>query len=180
MTERQTNAQTLQGLTSVRTGLVLLASSALSSVTSFTVDNVFKPQFTSFLFVMHTTGATGSVTLQFRVGGVTTATSYARQELFAGSTSVSASRSSAQTNFSFQNISVGGVVADILRPNLAEQTTILARGLGHASFDTTQPEISIQHGGQTAGTIFDGLIVTAQFANTLIGRYYIFGYRGNG
>ncbi len=180
MTERLTDARTLDGLTNSRTGLILLSSAALSSATSFTVDNVFKPQFSSFLFVIHTSGNTGAVTMQFRAGGSTTATGYARQELFAGSTSVTASRSSSQTSFSFQNLSVGGVVVDILKPNVATPTSVIARGLGHGSFDPAQPEISLQFGGQVDATAFDGLIATSQFANALTGRYYIFGYRGNG
>jgi hypothetical protein len=180
MSERLVSSRTLNGVREGRTGQVLLASAAMSSVTTVTLDNVFSPQYQAFQILIRNEGSSGTVTMQLRTGGVSATSNYNRQETVSSSTTLAAARTTGQPSILIGAFGSTASHANIhlFSPNLATSTVVEVRSSHGASFDIAQPLLYDILTFHTTATAYDGFILTATNANSLIGRYWVYGLAG--
>ena len=168
------------GTSHVNPAMVLLASAELSSVTSFTLDNVFSANYQVFQILIRNTGNSAAVTIQLRVGGVAATTNYNRQETDTGGTTMTIARTTGQPSIYIGAFGSAASHANIMlySPNQATPTIADARSSHGASYDIAQPKMVDVLTFHTTSTAYDGFAVTAANANTLIGRYWVYGLVG--
>ena len=161
-------------------GLVCVkAETAFSAVSSFTADNVFTSSYSNYKMIMNFTAtSSGSVTTQFRVGGVAAATNYNFQYLAAVSASISGARSAAQTSFRIGYGSNGsflqGLWLELTGPQLAQATSLYSN-LANCDASFATPDFYNFYGNHSTATAYDGLAVSIS-SGTMTGTYAIYGY----
>ena len=160
-------------------GLVCVkAETAFSAATSVTADNVFTSSYTTYqIRLRFLTSTSNAVLMKFRIGGVSTSTNYNFQDFYASNTTLSTSRSTAQTSGKIGTDSqgiIGQAVIDIFGPQLAAETSytsIISVGQGAYTSTTGQQFF----GNQSASTQFDGIEILVA-TGTMTGSYTIYGY----
>jgi len=160
-------------------GLVCVkAETAFTGSTSIVADNVFTSSYTNYVLLFSTI-ATGGATLslRLRVGGVSAATNYHFQTLYAASTTVTASRLTAQTSLQFGYatgafISTNQVV--FYGPQVASPTVVYNQHNHNGGSSYTAPELQSISGSHSTATSYDGLEILS--TSGLTGTYAIYGY----
>ena len=160
-------------------GLVCVkAETAFSAVSNTFADGVFTSAYTYYRVLVRFTTTAADLGMQFRVGGVDTATDYNVQQLRAASTTVSGVRATSQTSaiiadnsggsfFSFCTIDISGV-------QLAEPTVFVALNQKSGGAYTSNA-VENRFGNQSASTAFDGIKFLVG-SGTTTGSYTIYGY----
>jgi hypothetical protein len=155
---------------------VVKASTAFTTATTITADNVFTSSYTSYLMYLDINWvAGGSLSLQFRASGSTTATGYNVAKLEAAaavSSSTSTSQTSGFVGEGSINFRSSGWVK-IIGPQLAQPTMFYAEWLRNQGAYTS-PNIQMTYGNQSDSTQFDGIILTGS-TNGMTGTYAIYG-----
>jgi len=160
-------------------GLVCVkAETAFSAVASFTADNVFTSTYTNYFLSLRYTSSAAAPFMQFQVGGVAAATNYNYQLISAESTTVAASRATAQTSALIAGDSGGDfksfAYVNISGPQLAEPTDYISKNIRNAT-GYTSPIILDTHGNHSTATAYDGIKVLVS-SGTMTGTYAIYGY----
>jgi hypothetical protein len=157
-------------------GLVCVkAQTAVSGVTAFNVDGVFTSDFTNYVINLNLAAAAGTgFNLGLRVGGVTTATDYAAQNLSANNTTIGGGRATAQTSLELPNLRTApsGISIQLFSPQLAQYTTGTWNGM-----DIVSPSAFVSYvywGMQYSSTQFDGFRLTT--TSNMSGSYSVYGY----
>jgi hypothetical protein len=165
------------GPTTVSSGLtVVKAETAFTTATTITADNVFTSSYTSYLMYLDINWvAGGTLSLQFRASGSTTATGYNVAKLEAAasvSSSVATSQTSGFVGEGSINFRSSGWIK-IIGPQLAQPTMFYSEWIRNQGAYTS-PNIQMTYGNQSASTQFDGIILTGS-TNGLTGTYAIYG-----
>jgi len=160
-------------------GLVCVkAETAFSAVASFTADNVFTSSYTNYFLTLRYTSSASAPLMQFAVGGVAAATNYNYQLISADSTTVAASRSTAQTSALIAGDSGGDfksfAYVNISGPQLAEPTDYISKSLRNSGAYTSPIILDIA-GNHSTATAYDGIKVLVS-SGTMTGTYAIYGY----
>jgi len=160
-------------------GLVRIAGATFSAVSSITVDNIFSATYTSYKVIFnYFTSSTGSVTAQFRVGGVAAATNYNAQDFTASSTTLSGSRSTGNTSFLFAPEVNGSFYSlaewSLVGVALAQPTNMIS-AMNRNNGSYANPTAIIFNYVHTTATAYDGIAWTAA-SGTMTGSYQIYGY----
>jgi len=163
----------------VAPGLVRITGATFSAVSSITVDNCFSATYTSYKVIFnYFTSSTGSVTAQFRVGGVAAATNYNAQDFTASSTSLSGSRSTGNTSFLFAPEVNGSFYSlaewSLVGVALAQPTNMIS-AMNRNNGSYANPTAIIFNYVHTTATAYDGIAWTAA-SGTMTGSYQIYGY----
>ena len=152
-------------------GLTLINTTSFSAVAAQNVDSVFSSTYENYRIIIRAVHASGSIKMQGRVSGTTIATDYGYQRLIADNTSVTAARSSAQSDwFIAEDFTDKSQIAiELGGPNVAEKTTgfvTQGRGLNTANI------ISLIHGLTSQ---FDGIRIYPT-SGTMTGTVSVYGY----
>jgi len=154
------------------------AETAFSAVASVTADNVFTSAYTNYRMIVRYQNNSGLLSFQLRAATVDAATNYNIQLLSAGSTTVSASRSTSQTSATIGSNSGGAFwslsVVDISGPQLAEPTVYQSANTRNDGAYTTNVIIHY-YGNHSDATAYDGIKLLGTTAN-ITGSYTIYGY----
>jgi len=165
-------AAAASGLTCVK------AETAFSAVANFTADNVFTSSYTNYFLTLRYTSSASAPLMQFAVGGVAAATNYNYQLISADSTTVAASRSTAQTSALIAGDSGGDfksfAYVNISGPQLAEPTDYISKSLRNSGAYTSPIILDIA-GNHSTATAYDGIKVLVS-SGTMTGTYAIYGY----
>jgi hypothetical protein len=153
----------------------LVGSASFSGQSSVALDNIFSSQFRSYEFVFTNTNTTNaSLFLQLRSGSTTiSSTTYRRQQLYVGSTTVNAARSINQSNWFVAAINdeQNMVRGEIVNPFVAERT------MGIVTCWETKFDQMITNAIQNSNaTSYDGLIFTND-GGTMTGNVRVYGRR---
>lgn len=161
-------------------GLVPTKSqTTFTAVNSVAVNNAFSATYDKYLILVRwSNSSTGELLLQFSVGGVAAATNYNYQLLEISSTTVAASRSTAQTSvragFS-TNTQTSFIAITVDGPFLAEQTNYWCETAMTQTANTTVLA-NRTSGNHTTATSYDGFVLITTAAQTITGNYSVYGY----
>jgi hypothetical protein len=164
-------------------GLQLLTSTAVSSASSVTVDNVFSANYNNYLISYEgTTSALTNLTFKYRTsGGVdTTDTTYGSISLGVTSANVTVNRTVASSQ-AFGYFGSGGDVATIVtgifsRPFLAVPATTFSQiTLRHSTVEIEQTNWSSAHNQSTS---YAGIKISTG-SGTMTGNLRIYGLRNS-
>jgi hypothetical protein len=163
----------------VTPGLVCVqAETAFTTASTVTADNVFTSSYTNYRMIVRFQGTTGSdLLMQFRAGGVDTATNYNYQSFTSNSTTNTGAVASSQTTIPIAQNSTGVislVTLEISGPQLAAPTFTQSLN-ARQSTAYTGPNIAMFFGNQSASTQFDGFKFSGT-SGTFTGTYTIYGY----
>ena len=159
------------GVAASSSGLTqIVAETAFTGVTTITADNVFTSTYSNYLILWRATSGSGAMTLQYRVGGVTTTTSYQRQMFISSSTTNTGERASDAVIGETSNNAAFAIT--VYGPQIAAETLATSLGMRNASSNITVDTVAHK---QTASTQFDGFILTIGSAST--GYYSVYGYK---
>jgi hypothetical protein len=161
-------------------GMVLLASATLSAATSFTIDNVFSSQYRFYRLMLNSTLNSANITCQLRSSGTTRVNDYNYQYITASGTTVAAVRGTGQASL-WMGVFGGGFGALdclIVNPASAVRTSFISQTIFGASFSDVNVEVMTFAGNHNVQFAYDGIIVSAQNANTLTGAYSLYGLAG--
>ena len=164
-------------------GLILVkAETSFSEASTVTANDVFTSTYTNYRVIVRytTTGMLNAhgIFFQLGVGGVYAATNYNFQVLQALSTTVSTSRSTAQTSARFAGSTGGSYVSlavmDISGPQLAAETNYQSVCTRNSTAFT---DLQLEHyvGNHTTTTAYDGFQFLVSFGS-MTGTYTIYGY----
>ena len=162
-------------------GLVCVkAETAFSGAGTFTADTIFTSTYTNYLIlVQYANASDATVTIQFRVGGVTTSTAYNWVGVQSGasvaSTGVNAAASSLRVGESGGSSVISHMMLNIFAPQVASQTSVITQNLRFGSGSYANPNYQAFSGNQNSATQFDGFIISASTGNTA-GNYAVYGY----
>lgn len=158
-------------------GLWKITSADFTASSSVIVDNCFSADFDNYRILFRYTSTSGTTTagLRLRAGGVNAATNYDRQgNLFSDST-LTASRSSAQTSWVLEKSDTGRatfVALDIQAPYLAANTSFVS-----LSTMLTTIESRFMAGIHSDTTSYDGFNVIITGGVSITGTLWVYGYR---
>ena len=165
-------------VTASSAGLVCVKAETALSGASTTADGVFTSSYTNYRIIIRYTTSADALCMQFRAATVDTATNYNFQALEASSTTVSASRSNAQTKATLGDAPVGSFFClctlEISGVQLAEPTVFIALNERQVS-NYTAMQIQNFYGNQSASTAFDGIKFLVA-SGTMSGVFSIYGY----
>jgi len=171
--------------TSVAIGSGSSSVSTLGQVTftgasSVSLNGVFSSAYQNYriLFLTTSIATSGNVSLKMRTSGTDNSDAqYQRQQIFAGSTTVNATRSTGQTSFLFGALAVGSYLntinIDVFKPFDAANTGWV--GQVASALDSTGPEVWVQYGGHNVATSYDG--ITFISGGTFTGTVSVYGYK---
>ncbi len=163
---------------------VVKAETAFTGQSSFNVPSIFSSTYTNYLINFRWFAATsnGGIKVQLSVAGVAAATAYNYMRVIAyGSSSLAASRSTAQTSFAVasQAASSTGVYQfgqlQLSGPAEANPTMLAVSGALQDGAAYITPDAEIFNGNHATATAYDGLTITA-VTGTLTGTYTVYGY----
>ena len=151
--------------------LVLMNTTSFTSSTGVNIDSVFNSNYENYRIIIRAVHGSGVLKMQGRVAGSTIATDYGYERLIADNTSVTAARSSAQSDWYIaEDFSDKSQIAiELGGPNVAEKTTGFvtnSRGLN------TVNVLSLIHGLTSQ---FDGIRVYPT-SGTMTGTVSVYGY----
>ena len=175
-----TSGQVVQAVpTGINSALVCVqAETAFTTASTVSADNVFTSSYTNYRMIVRFQGTTGSdLLMQFRAGGVDTATNYNYQSFTSNSTTNTGAVASSQTTIPVAQNSTGVislVTLEISGPQLAAPTFTQSLNTRHATA-YTGPNIAMFLGNQSASTQFDGFKFSGT-SGTFTGTYTIYGY----
>jgi len=164
----------------INPGLVCVkAETAFSAASSITADNVFTSTYRNYkIIINYTTSSTGNVFLKLRVGGVSATTNYNYQNLEVNGTTVTAARSTSQSDANVGVWSNGAfnctLTLDLFNPQIATGTTYQSNCVASLGAYTT-PFLNYNNGNHSTATAYDGIEITTSSGN-MTGNYVIFGY----
>jgi hypothetical protein len=155
-------------------GLILLDSDTVSSVTSFSVNNVFTSTHRNYLLVIDTIGTgVAALNLRFRLSGTDSSTGYTFQNFTASSTSLSGSRSTSQTSMrigtTINNVRASSFV-EIVAPQINDRTLTHSRDIVGDSY--TLPALQCYTGMHDVAAQYDGFTV---LGTTFSAVYAVYG-----
>jgi hypothetical protein len=160
-----------------KAGMVLLNTTSFSAVASQSVNSVFNTNYDNYLILLDFVASTSiSLSYRLRVGGVDNSSAvYARQYLFANSTTVSAGR--ATTNTSWPGPANDGsartaAIIDLFGPFLTRVTGGAGKSLTNYS---GTPETVYEEYGHNSATSFDGFTIIPN-TGTITGTVSVYGY----
>ena len=169
-----------QGELDLAGGLVHINTTTFSAVSSVSLDDVFTSTYANYKIIADfTPSTTANHLLRLRVGGVDTATNYQYQSLYAGSTTVSGGRGTAQSSWSVLNSDVTaavGFICELLNPQATLSTIGKTNYLRNAASTTIAFFDNVI--GYTPTTSFDGLSLIAG-SGTLTGTIRVYGYKNS-
>lgn len=155
---------------------VVKADTAFTAVSSVTVDNVFSATYRNYKIMLTYVAASANIELRVRTGGssISTAT-YNVQRLLAGSTTVSAARSSSATAFATTTQSSLSAAAEITvyEPFIANPTKFAVFNAVHDGALTT-PDMLFRTGNNSNSTSYDGFELLVS-SGTMTGTYAVYG-----
>ena len=158
-------------------GLVLVAGeTAFTAVSSVTVDNVFSATYRNYKLVLNYTSTAASIGFRVRTGGGSiSTTTYNRQRLFAGSTTVTAARFTSQTQFILCPLSSNQASAEITiyQPFIATPTNV-ATYTALSDGGMTFPDLDLEAGNNSNSTSYDGFELFVS-SGTMTGTYAVYG-----
>jgi hypothetical protein len=157
-------------------GMTLVTAGSTSAASTLTLDNVFTSSYRNYkLFIDGVTSADDiDVPLKFRAGGATNSNSnYTRQSISASASGVSRSLTSNGT--AFTSVVAGGTTRLVLEAAFyAPQAAVNTGFLSSANTMSTTSYAYITGGTFTAGTQFDGFIMTPT-SGTITVTYRLYG-----
>lgn len=166
----------LQGQIDSAGGLVLITSNSFTAASTISIDNCFSSTYDNYRILLRSVNSTnGSMNARLRTTSDDTATNYADQLLYSSGTSVTGSRTSAQSlwRFSYSYTTAGSCSVDVFGPNIAAPTQY---------FSTSQTgsgatiENAIYAGNNTTSTQYTGISILMG-AGTGTGYVYVYGYK---
>jgi len=151
------------------------ATTAFTTVSSFTADSVFTSTYDSYLILLQGTVATiDSVYMRFRTGGVDNSSSnYNFVYTYGSNGGTTSSGGTAATTYLYlpdMGTTASGFQITVQTPSTAVPTTIAAfgnRGTSHQYLTS---------GSNTASTAFDGFKIYSAGGYNMTGTYTIYGY----
>jgi len=151
---------------------------SFSSASSVSLNGVFTSTYDNYLIMIDVIGSTAlDLSYRLRVGGVDNSSAvYARQYLFANSSTVSAGR--ATTNTSWPGPTTNGTaraaaIIEVFGPFLTRVTGGNGRSLSNYS---GSPESVYEQYGHNSATSFDGITILASTGN-ITGTVTVYGYK---
>jgi hypothetical protein len=158
-------------------GFVLISGeTAFTAVSSVTVDNVFSATYRNYKLIVNYTSTSSSISFRVRAGGSSiSTTTYNFQRLFAGSTTITASRSTSQTQFIACPLSSNQASAEITiyQPFIATPTN-LSTYTAVSDGGMTFPDLDLKTGNNSNSTSYDGFELFVG-TGTMTGTYTIYG-----
>jgi len=161
-------------------GLVCVkAETAFTAVASVTADSIFTSTYTNYLIkVIYTCSAAEALRLKLRVGGVSTATNYNRQEIQIAGSTVTGSSTTGTTSLFVGGATNGdfksAVDLSLFGPQLAQATLINVFNAAMLGAATT-PQLLLSGDNQSSSTQFDGVELFVN-TGTITGTYAVYGY----
>ena len=159
------------GVTVSASGIVSFAAS-----TAITVTNPFTADFRNYEIKFDSSGTAGGVTLQLRVGGVTSVTNYDLTENLARNAAVSSSTALNQASWAISggnSTRYAGSVT-LFAPAIAIETAITSQVGQHANpaVSSTANALKVAYGTHRPLTAYDSFVLTFSAAQTGVLRVY--------
>lgn len=162
-------------------GLDLITVQTFSAATSVSVNNCFSATYESYRLVVRAIGSTTAQVLAYRMrasGSDNSSSNYAFQVLTVTGTTVSGSRSTAQTSGRL-GIAIStdwtGVSADIWSPFLTTATILTSQSIRESVTQVTIEDLANSHNVASA---YDGITILPA-AGTISGEVRVYGYRNS-
>lgn len=168
---------------SIKPGLVLVAASSFSAVSSVSVDDCFTSEYDNYRVIVQTTAASSDGNTNMRLRAASTDASgsdYVWQQVLVQSATVAGAGSGglvAQWRWDDHDISVTPtptLAFDVISPGLAAKTLFTGAEVGVASNATFG--FIFRSGYHNLTTAYDGLTLLAS-SGTITGSIYVYGYR---
>lgn len=159
---------------------VVQAQTTETAAATVTDDNVFTSTYRNYLILgSFTTSSTGTLGVQLRASGSTTATNYAYQRMTGADGTLSGARAHTQTTWVVANATNGafpsGFAFYIYQPQIAAATPFWFQYNQQSGDNTTSLIWESRTGTQNSSTQFDGIIFTPS-TGTLTMTYTIYGF----
>jgi hypothetical protein len=155
----------------------IVPETSFSAVTTVTKDGVFTSAYTNYLVMINATASAGeNFFYQLRSGGVSTNSGYGNQYINAGGTSLTTTRTTAQTTATIgtvRSVAQTAMPLYIFAPQLAQWTS--AQNSYLDPIGTTTFGAGNFWSVQTTTTQFDGIVFGTFSAVTITGTYSIYG-----
>jgi hypothetical protein len=160
-------------------GLVFVAGTAFSAVSSVSVNNCFTSTYDNYLVTVRVLGSTDeNLNLRLRVGGTdASGTNYRQQDLNITGASVAANLSLAAqyraAAFGTANPTSGQI--QFHRPNIAERTSMIS----HIVTGNSTTALYLPGCNHELATAYDGFSLLPQGGATVTGTVRVYGYRNS-